>query len=284
MTMSDSEAIVALRYAVRPVAEAWVLPEIPVPESHPHDLLLRYLVALLEAWARRTSLDAIVARNLALRWYEDNPRVGIDPDVALITPAPPEPLALSSLCTWKPGHVAPRLAIEVVSENHPYKDYRDVHEKYAASGVAELWVLDPLLCGPTALGGPVPIQQWMRRDGAMERMHFGSGPFFSEAIDAWLWADPIRITDDAAGAEQWLTGEEAERAAKEAERAAKDSERAQKEAERAQKEAALAQKETALAQKEAALAQKEAERARREAAEARVAELERRLASRNRGD
>ena len=93
MTMSDSGAIVALRYAVRPVAEAWVLPEIPVPESHPHDLLLRYLLALLEAWVQRTSLDAIVARNLALRWYEDNPRVGIDPDVSLITPAPPEPHA-----------------------------------------------------------------------------------------------------------------------------------------------------------------------------------------------
>ncbi len=246
MTMSEARAVVALRYAVRPVADAWVLPEIPVPESHAHDLLLAHLVALLRAWVQRTSLDAIVARNLALRWYEDDPRVGIDPDVALITPAPPDPEQLSSLCLWKPGHVAPRLAIEVVSKGHPYKDYRDIHEKYAASGVGELWVLDPELCGPTALGGPVPIQQWVRREGALERMHFGSGAFFSEAIDAWLWAGPIRITDDRDGAKLWLTGEESERAAKEAERAAKDAERAAK-----------------------------------EAAEARVAELEQRLAGKN---
>ena len=257
MTMSDSRAVVALRYAVRALPEAWVLPEIHVPESRPHDLLLRYLVLLLEAWVARTSLDAIVTRNLAVRWYEDDPRVGIDPDVALVEPAPPDAHQLSSLCLWKPGHAVPRLAIEVVSKNHPYKDYKDIHEKYAASGIGELWVLDPELVGPRSLGGPVPIQQWVRRDGALERMHFGEGPFFSEAIDAWLWGDPVRITDDRAGVHVWLTHEEAERAAKEAERAAKEAERAAKEAERAEKEA---------------------ERAAKEAAEARIAELERRMA------
>lgn len=240
MTMSDSRAVVALRYAVRPVPEAWVLPEIHVPESRPHDLLLRYLVALLEHWVERRSLDAIVTRNLAVRWYEEDPRIGIDPDVALVEPAPPDAAELASLCLWKPGHAVPRLAIEVVSRNHPYKDYRDIHEKYAASGIGELWVLDPELVGPRSLGGPVPIQQWMRRDDALERMHFGAGPFFSEVIDAWLWSEPCRITDDRQGQSAWLTREEAECAAKEAERAAKEEERAAKETERAAREAAEA--------------------------------------------
>ena len=129
----------------------------------------------------------------------------------LITPAPPDLVHLASLCTWKPGHVPPRLAIEVVSKNHPYKDYRELHERYAASGVGELWVL-----GPTALGGPVPIQQWMRRNNGFQRMHFGDGPIYSESVDAWLWADPIRLTEDAGGTRPWLTGEEAERSAREA--------------------------------------------------------------------
>lgn len=216
MTMTDSPQLVAIHYSMRSVADAWALPEVPVPESHAHDLLVRYLTALLEAWVRRTSLDAVVTCNLALRWSEGKPSVGIDPDVMLVTPAPPDPVHLSSLCTWKPGHVPPRLAIEVVSKNHPYKDYRELHERYAASGVGELWVLDPELHGPTALGGPVPIQQWMRRENGFQRMHFGDGPIYSESVDAWLWADPIRLTEDAGGTRPWLTGEEAERSAREA--------------------------------------------------------------------
>ncbi|MEZ4221821.1 MAG: Uma2 family endonuclease [Polyangiaceae bacterium] len=241
--MSESQGLAAVRYAVRRDADAWELPEVPVPESHEHDLLSERLVALLKAWTERTSLDALVTRNLALRWVAENPRVGIDPDVALIVPAPPVEEGLSSLCLWMPSHVAPRLAIEVVSKHHPYKDYRDIHEKYAASGTSELWILDPSGYGPKALGGPVPIQQWVRRDGVLERMHFGAGPVYSEAIDAWLWSDPVRISDDREGTRAWLTGREMERAAK-----------------------------------EAALEQARQDRAGREAAEARVAELERQLA------
>ncbi|MEZ4219317.1 MAG: Uma2 family endonuclease [Polyangiaceae bacterium] len=255
--MSDSSAWVDVRYRVQPSADAWILPEVPVPESGEHNQSSRHLVALLEAWVARTGLDALVGNNLALRWVEWNPRIGIDPDVALIVPAPPKDEPLPSLCTWKPGHVVPRLAIEVVSKHHPYKDYRDLHERYGASGVGELWVLDPEGHGPKSLGGPVPIQQWVRRDRIFERVHFGAGPIYSEAIGAWLWADPIRITDDGEGHRAWLTAEETERAAKEAERA--------------DKEAALAEKEAALVEKEAALAE-------RDAAEARIAELERRLA------
>ncbi|MEZ4219620.1 MAG: Uma2 family endonuclease [Polyangiaceae bacterium] len=248
--MSDSSAWVDVRYRVQPSADAWILPEVPVPESREHNQSSRHLVALLEAWVARTGLDAIVGQNLALRWAEWNPRMGIDPDVALIVPAPPKDEPLPSLCTWKPGHAVPRLAIEVVSKHHPYKDYRDLHERYGASGVGELWVLDPEGHGPKSLGGPVPIQQWVRRDRTFERVHFGAGPIYSEAISAWLWADPIRITDDADGKRVWMTVTEAERAAKEEALAAKEAERAAKEAALADLDAAharLAQLERELA-------------------------------------
>ena len=79
-------------------------------------------------------------------------------------------------------------------------------------------MLDPELAGPPSLGGPVPIQQWMRRDGALERVSSGDGPFFSEALGAWLWSNPIRISDDPTGESVWLTDEESERRAKETER------------------------------------------------------------------
>jgi hypothetical protein len=35
------------------------------------------------------------------------------------------------------GHVVPRLAIEVVSQSHPYKDYAVVQDKYAAARASE---------------------------------------------------------------------------------------------------------------------------------------------------
>ena len=253
---------------MEPRTDAWVLPEIPVPESRAHDLLARYLTALLEAWVKRAALDAIVARNLALRWDPARPSVGIDPDVMLVVPAPASPSELTSLCTWKPGHAPPRLAVEIVSPNHPYKDYDEIQERYAASGIRELWVLDPELYGPAARGGPVVIQQWVRSGSRLERVHFGAGPAHSDAIAAWLWSDPIRISDDPEGARVWLTREETERRAKEA---------ARREMEVARREMEAARREM-----EAERHEKEAERAARDAAEARVAELERLLAERNR--
>ncbi|MEZ4225344.1 MAG: Uma2 family endonuclease [Polyangiaceae bacterium] len=260
--MSESQGLATVRYAVRRDADAWELPEVPVPESYEHDQLSERLVALLKAWRERTQLDALVTRNLAVRWVPQNAKVGVDPDVALVVPAPPLDEGLSSLCLWLPGHAAPRLAIEVVSKRHPYKDYRDIHEKYAASGIGELWILDPLGHGPKALGGPVPIQQWIRCDEAFDRVHFGSGPVYSEAIDAWLWSNPVRISDDRDGMNPWLTVSEMERAAKDAALAREDAERREK---------------------EVALEREETQRARAVAAEARIAELERRLGSKGGG-
>ena len=262
--MSGSRHVVAME----PRTDAWVLPEISVPESYAHNQLARFLAALLEAWVQRSALDALVTCNLALRWDPARPSVGIDPDVMLVTPAPASPSELTSLCTWKPGHAPPRLAVEIVSPNHPYKDYDEIQERYAASGAGELWVLDPELYGPASHGGPVAVQQWVRSASRLERVHFGAGPVHSDAIGAWLWSDPIRISDDPEGARVWLTREETERRAKEAARREVEAERHEKEAARRELEAERRAKDAAHAG--------------RDVAEARVAELERLLAERNR--
>lgn len=212
--MVSEARIIELHYRLEPELETWVLPEVSVPESRPHDLTIEYLRALLAAWVARSGRPAIVARNLALRWVARHPQVGIDPDLCLIEPAPPDADRLSSLCLWKPGHVAPRLAIEVVSESHPYKDYADVHEKYAACGVPELWVLDPLRIGPKRFGGPFEIQIWQGNAGArFERVYQGAGPVRSVALQAWLRSGggKVSIADDEAGAQLWVTTEEAAR-------------------------------------------------------------------------
>lgn len=195
----------------------WVLDEETAPESALHDEIIRLLVELLKAWAQRSTRDARVGRNLALRWNQALPRVGVDPDVCVVEPAPPEGDDTTSLCTWKPGHVAPRVAVEVVSEATAEKDYAEGPEKYAASGTGELWVFDPLKAGPSLRGGPFVLQVWRRdANGRFQRVYAGDGPAPSEALGAWLVVTDggrrLRLADDAEGQQLWLTEAEAARA------------------------------------------------------------------------
>lgn len=269
---ATSTARVTLRYEVQPTRDEWVLPEEPVPESLPHSLTVDLIKSLLLHWVARARLDAQVAPNLAVRWVEQRPRVGLDPDVCVIAPRTPEGDELESLCTWKDGHSAPKLAVEVVSKGHPYKDYATAPEKYAASGTGELWVFDPLMVGPKALGGPHRLQVWVRAaDGAFERVFAGEGPAFSPALNAWLFAVDegrrLRIADDPAGTLWWRTPAEDAYAARQA--ALVERESALRE-----KDAALLEKEAALLEKETARLEKETERLEKEAALARIAELE----------
>jgi Uma2 family endonuclease len=197
-------------YDVPSADERWVLEEENVPESALHDEVILLLVELLKAWARRSGRDVRVGRNLALRWNQALPRVGVDPDVYVVEPAPPEGDDTKSLCTWKPGHVAPRVAVEVVSETTADKDYAEGPEKYAASGTGELWVFDPLEAGPSLRGGPFVLQVW-RRDasGRFRRVYAGAGPVRSEALGAWLVVTDggrrLRLADDTEGRRLWLT-------------------------------------------------------------------------------
>ena len=259
--------------ALRRVGDDWVLPEETVPESSLHDSASDLLKLLLLAWVARAGRRALVGRNLGVHWDPAHPKVGVAPDVYVVEPPPPGgELETTSLRLWEEGHQAPLLAVEVVSASRPQKDYDDSPERYAASGVRELWIFDPKLAGPRREGGPFRIQVWRRgEDEGFERIYAGAGPAFSPELSGYLFAVHegllLRIADDEAGTTWWMTGEEAERAAKEAERAAKEAERAAKEAERAAKEAERAAKEEALRRLDA-------ERAEKEEALRRLAQLE----------
>ncbi len=231
------ESMVHVTYGVPANAKGWELPEETMPESTVHGAQARLLESVLVQWAK--GQDVLVGRNLAVRWSEPMPKVGVDPDVSMFSPRPPpEEVAgggrdLRSVRTWLPGHSPPRVAIEVVSTTKPRKDYRLAPEKYAASGTGELWIFDPLLAGPVIGGGPYLLQVWRRRPDGFVREHAGDGPFFSEALGAWavVLADPacaetgapriLRVATREDGTELWPTEAEAERAAKEAERAAR---------------------------------------------------------------
>ncbi|HLV66411.1 MAG TPA: Uma2 family endonuclease [Polyangiaceae bacterium] len=233
-----TEGGVLVQHRVPGFSESWIIPEQPVPEAAWHDRALALFRALLECWIARTGRNAAVFRNIAVRVFEQAPRVGFDPDLCVVEPAPPAAEELSSVRLWDPGHGAPAFVLEVVSPGHPYKDYAEVPDRCAAMGVSELVIFDPLLVGPKAFGGPLRLQVWRRVEGPrFLRVAEGEGPFFSAFLNAHLVTTEggrrLRIADDADGSHLWPTGEELERQQK-------DAERQQREAERLEKERALA--------------------------------------------
>ncbi len=182
-----------------------------MPESVVHDAAVELLKALLDLWAQRAG--SFVARNLAIRWVEERPQVGVDPDVSVFRSPPPDHADLRSVRTWMPGHAPPAIAIEVVSETNSVKDYASAPDKYAASGTSELWVFDPLLAGPRAHGGPYRLQVWRRSADGLVRTYAGDGPGFSAELGAYLvvveGGRKLRISGDEAGAQLWPTAAEA---------------------------------------------------------------------------
>jgi len=181
-----------------------------MPESVVHDGAVELLKALLDLWAQRTG--AFVARNLAVRWVEARPQVGVDPDVSVFRNPPPDHAELRSVRTWVPGHAPPTVAIEVVSETNSVKDYASAPDRYAASGATELWIFDPLLAGPTTQGGPFRLQIWKRSGEGLARVYAGDGPARSDELGAYLVAveggRKLRIAHDADGARMWPTAAE----------------------------------------------------------------------------
>jgi Uma2 family endonuclease len=246
-----------LRYPVAQPLEGWELSDEKMPESVNHDAAVTLLKAILEPWAARRG--AMVARNLAIRWNRDHPRVGLDPDVGVLPSPPPySGPDLRSVKTWLDGHYPPLLAIEVVSNTEPRKDYVIAPDKYAASGTQELWIFDPALAGPKSHNGPWLLQVWQRDGEDFGRIYQGEGPAYSPVLDAYavVIGHELRIADDLAGRDRWPTVAESER-----ERAESERQRAESERERAESERERA----------------ESERERAEALARKVAELEARL-------
>ena len=210
-------------YDVPDADDTWELTDENVPESVWHDAIIELLKLILRAWAERANVSALITSNLALRWQRDRWKVGVDPDVALYIPPPPEGEDTLSVCTWEPGHEPPRVAIEVVSKSTASKDYLTGPEQYAASGTQELWVFDPKHLGPKKRGGPAVLQVWHRDPtGSFRQIYRGNGPFESPEMEAWLVVTKdgmrLRLADDREGTRLWLTAEEQERTRAEQER------------------------------------------------------------------
>ena len=226
-------------------SKRWVLEDdVTMPESSEHEAAITVLKDTLRAWVERTGRDATVYANLAVRWDEEHPTVGVDPDVCVVEPSAPE-TKLQSLLTWVPGHSPPRIAIEVVSRKTSRKDYTEGPMKYAACGARELWVFDPERRGRGWMGGPWTIQVWRRsEEGAFRQVYAGKAPAYSDELGAWLVVTDqgtrLRIADDEGGTRLWQTAREAADARADAESARANAERARADAESARADALAA--------------------------------------------
>lgn len=260
---------VTVAYEVPDADASWELEEQNVPETAWHDAIIEALRLVLRAWASRARIDALIASNVALRWEKARWKIGVDPDMTVYIPPPPDGEHTSSVCLWEPGHAPPRIAVEVVSRSTATKDYVTAPDQFAASGTTELWVFDPKRYGPKVHGGPFRLQLWRRDEhGTFRQLYRGDGPCHSPELGAWLVITDegmrLRIADDAEGVHLWPT--ESERAQVEVERA--EARREQAEAERERAEAERAEEQARREQAEAERARAEAERERAEAARA----------------
>ena len=294
-----SAPVIYLRYGLEE-NQRWFMELEDVPETCLHDAIIDLIKSVLTH--RFRDGRGLVSRNLACRWDPSDRRIGVDPDVALLTPPPPEGKALESLNVWLPKHAPPKLAIEVVSKTNAAKDYREAPARMARLGGEELWIFDPGLHGPTleTLGGPYVLQIWRRLAAGdhvdMERLYAGPAPAYSPALDAWVVStdggDYLRVADDADGAQLWLTKDEAEAAQVEVERQRAEAAREVAEAERsradteceraeAQRQRAEAERKRAQAQRQRAEAERKRAQAQRQRAEA---QRQRAEAERNRAE
>jgi Uma2 family endonuclease len=221
-----------------------------VSQSAGHQAQEVRLQSIFLAWKARTGREGLlIGCELAFRWDESHPKVGVDPDVYVVEEPPRGADGdIRRVRTWEKGNRPPLLAIEIVSRSRPQKDYTHSPEKHDLLGTNELWVFDPEMYGHSKDQPPVSLQIFQRETNAeLVQTYGGNGPVYSEVVAAWVSVvdAELIISNDREGTERWLTLEEeaSQRADAEARRA--DDERLEKEkalARVAELEALLAQR------------------------------------------
>ena len=120
--------------------EGYPGPDGNMPESTRHAETSAYTFDALRAVFRDRPED-LIAHDLMLLFEEGNRRATLAPDSMVVLGVGNEPR--DSYKTWKEGKV-PDLVIEVVSRSTWRKDVRVKPPLYAALGIAEFWLFDPL--------------------------------------------------------------------------------------------------------------------------------------------
>lgn len=191
-------------------------------ESCEQLLIIRALVSYLTELAyERKWHNIFIGADQFFAWIKQEPLVRVSPDVYLLDEPLPRPLP-ASWQIWLPNHKPPRWAVEIVSAGNWRKDYRDIAAKYAQLGVLELVVFDHDIAANlvSASKERVALQVFRRTaDDNFVKVYRGTGPIYSEQLNAWLVITPVdesmrlRIARDANGVDLVPSVEDARRRA-----------------------------------------------------------------------
>ena len=254
--------------------QRWFMDLEDVPESHLHAAIIQLLMLVLG----HRFPKALVSTNLPCQTNPQDLRFGVNPDVLLVDPKPPIPAGavdIDALRVWQDDYVPPKLAVEVVSKSNAVKDYRDGPARHQRIGTQELWLFDPERHGPRleTLGGPYVLQIWQ----GGERLYAGDGPGYSPALGAWAVVTDaglrLRMAEDRAGTQLWLTHGEAVEARASAEAKARQAAETRADAEAKERQVAEARADAEAKERQVAEARADAEAKGRKAAEAEVLRL-----------
>ncbi len=115
------------------------------PPTGLHADIVMFLFKLLDREIDRLKLDWVVRPgNVGVRITETKSRL---PDLVVITEAQRQSLRDIPAVLESP----PILAVEIVSPDHPARDYRYKRSEYAAREIGEYWIIDPYLNQVTCL-------------------------------------------------------------------------------------------------------------------------------------
>jgi hypothetical protein len=117
----------------------------PIEEKVGEDSLQTFVAELfrilVDRWLVVGGRPTFVGADQFIYWVQHRPQKVVAPDVYVL-PGVAREARISCLKVWEAG-VVPSFALEIVSPSSVDKDYREVPDRYAELGVAELVVFDP---------------------------------------------------------------------------------------------------------------------------------------------
>lgn len=144
------EVPLSVRYAdalYRPVPpvefddEGYPGPDSKMPETTRHEAAATYGVIALRSWFRDQP-ETLVARDLLMLFEEGTRSAALAPDLMVVfNVGNPD---RSSYKVWREGDRVPAFALEVLSTSTRGKHLRAKPALYAALGVHELWLFEPI--------------------------------------------------------------------------------------------------------------------------------------------
>lgn len=137
------------------------------PISSEHDDLQRWLVALLDVFAKRMKLGRAKGPQFQVRLPHPSRR---EPDVLFISE--------SRVGNLRRTHFigAPDLAIEIISPESQSRDRREKYLEYESAGVREYWIVDPL---------SQRVEAYSLQDGKYQLIPEREGRIASAVVPGW---------------------------------------------------------------------------------------------------